>query len=112
MQLKKKVTEKVKVKVLMVKQLFNLFSPFSQTLLIMRIMLYVRLVAVSFMTMEYSPDYGWATIMKTINKMEITQSDKRKYMKRTLNMSFKQLLWLSVGQQSCLIFKYFIFKKC
>ena len=63
------------------------------------------------MTMEYGPDYGWTTIIKTINKMEITQSDKRNYMKRTLNMSFKQLLlWLLVIQQSCLIFKYFIFK--
>ena len=63
------------------------------------------------MTMEYGPDYGWTTIIKTINKMEITQSDKRNYMKRTLNMSFKQLLlWLLVSQQSCLIFKYFIFK--
>ena len=51
------------------------------------------------MTMEYGPDYGWTTIIKTINKMEITQSDKRNYMKRTLNMSFKQLLsgYLSVS---------------
>ena len=63
------------------------------------------------MTMEYGPDYGWTTIIKTINKIEITQTDKRNYMKRTLNMSFKQLLlWLLVIQQSCLIFKYFIFK--
>ena len=62
------------------------------------------------MRMEYGPDYGWGTIIKTINKMEISQSDKRNYMKRTLNLSFKQLLWLLVSQQSCLVFKYFIFK--